>query len=203
MVALRDEPTHRHYDPDSVEFWINSGEPGHERGSRMRIRRTTRMPVARPFSWGLIRIVDRLAVSNEYVGFGGWLSAAEVDGMTVCVFSSPAPILRRGGHSQIADPGCFDLAAWFGRVMIAVDYTPGFEARVAAASPLGRYCAFVDDFTERREGCPELQARDQRLWQILRGESSRLRLDQPEAWAEGREIRAAAGHERERAGRGG
>jgi hypothetical protein len=194
MVALRDAPTLRHFDPESVEFWVSSGPPGHERGHRMSIQRRTRLPIERPFSWGLIRITDRFGVSNEYVTFGGYLSAAEVDGMSVCVFSSPAPILRRGGHSQLADAGSFDLAAWFGRVLIAVDYTPGFEARVASASPLGRYCAFVADFTERRGKCPELRARDHGLWLILRDEAGRLRRDQPAAWAEGEAIRAAAGH---------
>lgn len=192
-VAIRDRPTFRHYDPESVELWVTSGEPGRERGSRMKIRRSTRLPIDRSFSWGLIRIVDRLGVSNEYVAFGGMLAAEEVDGMTVCVFTSPAPILRRGGHSQVTDAGCFDLAAWFGRMMVAVDYTPGFESRIAAASPLGRYCAFVADYLDRRQGRPELQARDHRLWQVLRAEAIRLRRDRPDAWAEGREILVAAG----------
>lgn len=192
-VAIRDRPTFRHYDPESVEFWITAGAPGRERGSRIKITRSTRLPVDRSFSWGLIRIVDRLGVSNEYVAFGGRLAAEEVDGMTVCVFSSPAPILRRGGHSQIADAGCFDLAAWFGRMMVAVDYTPGFESQIAAASPLGRYCAFVADYMSRRQGRPELQARDHRLWQVLRKEAIRLERDRPEAWTEGRAILVAGG----------
>jgi hypothetical protein len=192
IVGIRDQPTFRHFDPESVEFWVSTGASGQERGSRVVIHRTTPLPIERPFSWGMIRITDRLGISNDYVGFGGWLSAAEVNGMTVCVFSSPAPILRRGGHSQLADPGSFDLAAWFGRVMIAVDYTPGFEGRVATASPLGRYCAFIADFMERRGRSPELRASAGDLWPMLRDESRRLQHEQPEAWAEGMAIRAAA-----------
>ena len=79
------------------------------------------------FSWGTITIIDRLSVSNEYVVFGGRLTSSRVNGMTVVTFVSPVPILRRGGHSQGWDEAAVDLAAFFGRVMIAVDYVPGFE----------------------------------------------------------------------------
>jgi hypothetical protein len=175
IVGLRDAPTEVHFDPEVVDCWVTSGEPGHERGTRLSIRRSTRLPIDRDFSWGLIRIVDRFGISNEYVAFGGRLVAAEVRGMTVCVFTSPAPILRRGGHSQLADWGSFDLAAWFARVLLAVDYVPGFESRVAEATPLGRYAAFVGDFIERRRASPALRAADAELW------------------AEGEELRVAAG----------
>jgi hypothetical protein len=192
IVGLRDAPTNRHFDPEIVEFWVTSGEAGRERGSRTTIRRSTRLPIDRQFSWGLIRIIDRFGISNEYVAFGGRLLVADVKGMTVCVFTSPAPILRRGGHSQLADRGSFDLAAWFARVLLAVDYVPGFEARVAAASPLGRYSAFVADFVERRRRSPALRAADHPLWLDLVGETHSLERDHPEAWAEGQAIRAAA-----------
>ena len=74
--------------------------------------------------------------------------------MTVVTFVSPAPILRRGGHSQGWDEAAVDLAAFFGRVMIAVDYVAGFEARMSAAEPIARYAAFVSDCLVRYEAAP-------------------------------------------------
>ena len=94
LVALRDTPTLHHYDPESVEYWVSEGG----RGVRRTLTRKTRLPLETDFSWGLIRIVDRLHVTNEYLTFGGRLSADVVDGVVVAVFTSPAPLLRRGGH---------------------------------------------------------------------------------------------------------
>ena len=88
-------------------------------------------------------------MSNEYLTFGGNLVADAVDDAVVAVFTSPAPLLRRGGHSQAWDPPAEWLGAFFGRLLVAVDYEPGFEALVAAAEPLARYAAFVADCTAR------------------------------------------------------
>ena len=109
LVAIRDQPTLQHFDPESVEYWVSADG----RGARAILDRTTCLPIETDFSWGLIRITDRLAVTNEYVTFGGRLTAAEVDGVTVAAFTSPVPLLRRGGHSQGWDHGAFvrDLGA--------------------------------------------------------------------------------------------
>src|SRR5690349_3544812 len=96
LVALRAVPTLRHYDPEAVEYWVTDGG----RGVRQVLTRTTPMPRSEAFSWGSIRLVDRLRVTNDYVTFGGRLDAAEVEDAVVAAFASPVPILRRGGHSQ-------------------------------------------------------------------------------------------------------
>ena len=189
LVALRDHPTLRHYDPEIVEYWVTSNG----RGRRATLTYQDPMPLEVDFSWGLIRIVDRLAVSNEYLTFGGHLSAASIDGVTVSSFSSPAPLLRRGGHSQIWDVGAQDLGAFFGRLMVAVDYAPGFEAKVAEADPVIRYAAFVADITDRYRRSDQLRLARGDLWRMLQVEEVRLRRDAPEAWAAGQALRAAAG----------
>lgn len=190
LVALRDEPTLRHFDPERVDAWVSRGS----RGTRLEITRTTR-PLDSEFSWGTIAIVDRLAISNEYVSFGGHLTVAEVDGMTVVIFVSSAPILRRGGHSQGWDEAAVDLAAFFGRVMIAVDYVPGFEAKIAEARPVARYAGFVADTTTRYRASAALRGVHAALWMLLHGEKERLRRDYPTDWAEGVALAVAAGLE--------
>ena len=189
LVALRDHPTLRHYDPEVVEFWVtNNG-----RGGRASLTYADPMPIERDFSWGLIRIVDRLSVTNEYLTFGGHLSAASVDRVSVLVFSSPAPLLRRGGHSQVWDVGAQDLGAFFGRLMVAVDYAPGFESKVSGADPVARYAAFVADIADRYRHSDQLRLARGDLWRLLQVEEARLRRDAPEAWAAGVDLRAAAG----------
>jgi hypothetical protein len=109
------------------------------------------MPQSEDYSWGLIRLVDRLGVSNEYLTFGGHLDAALIDDVVVAAFASQVPLLRRGGHSQGWDAGADAIGAFFARLMVAVDFQPGFEQAFATASPLTPYAAFVQD-ADRRAG---------------------------------------------------
>jgi len=95
IVALRPRPTLRHFDPEAVDYWVTDSD----RGARRTLAHSTPMPRSEEFSWGMIRLVDRLGVSNEYLTFGGHLDAAMVDDAVVAAFASPAPLLRRGGHS--------------------------------------------------------------------------------------------------------
>lgn len=178
LVALRATPTLRHYDPESIEYWVTHDG----RGQRRELSRTTPMPLSEDFSWGMIRIVDRLRVTNEYLTFGGRLDAGLVDDAIVAAFTSTAPLLRRGGHSQGWDAGADLVGAFFGRLMIAVDYRPGFEAAIGDASPIARYAAFVRDCAERRRAVPSTGAED-RLTSLIRHEAIRLRRDQASDWA--------------------
>src|SRR5205085_58808 len=140
LVALRDEPAETHYDPERVSYWVTRDGVGR----RAELTRRSPMPlVGEEFAWGEIRIADRFAVTNAYLTFGGRLSAAIVKDGAVAVFESPVPLLRRGGHSQGWDAAAEQVGAFFGRVRVAVDYAPGFEARFAGAGPEARYAAFV------------------------------------------------------------
>ena len=69
--------------------------PGGVSGGRSAAGRRCR---GRRRSRGLIRLVDRLGISNEYLTFGGHLDAAEIDDIVVAAFASQAPLLSRGGH---------------------------------------------------------------------------------------------------------
>ena len=192
LVALRAEPTLRHYDPEAIEYWITADG----RGARASLTFTSQLPIETDFSWGLIRLIDRLSVSNEYLTFGGHLSAASVGGISVAVFSSPAPLLRRGGHSQGWDEGAEDLGAFFARLMVGVDFAPGFETAVGRADPVGRYAAFIDDLSMRYRRSLHLRSANPQLWRLVQVEEERLRRVEPEAWTTGIALRAAAGIDR-------
>ena len=96
LVALRPVPTLQHYDPEAVDYWVTKDG----RGERRTLTHESPMPQSEDYSWGLIRLVDRLGVSNEYLTFGGHLDAVLIDDVVVAAFASQAPQLRRGGHSH-------------------------------------------------------------------------------------------------------
>lgn len=175
LVALREQPTLRHFDPEAVRYWETRGG----RGRRVTLTRRIGLPVSRQFAWGQIEIEDRLGVTNEYLTFGGRLFGAAVEDATVLVFESAVPILRRGGHSQGWDRGADLLAAFFARLKVAVDYVPGFEEQLGSASPEARYVAFLRNCVSRYEGSERLRTTEPELWQLVRSECRSARATHP------------------------
>jgi hypothetical protein len=187
LVAMRERPELDHFDPERVDLWVSRDG----RGVPLQLTRQS-PPYDGEYSWGTIAIRDRLGVTNQYVSTGGHLTFGDVDGLSMAIFVSPAPILRRGGHSQGWDAAAADLAAWFARLMIAVDYVPGFEARLAAAGSSARYAAFVADAARRHRPSPTLRDEHEALWPLLCAEAHRMAHDHPAAWADGLAILEAA-----------
>ena len=70
----------------------------------------------------------------KYLTFGCTLRAERIDGEVICVFESPAPLLRRGGHSQGWDTGAHSVGGFFGRFRAASGYQHEFE-KLAADAP--------------------------------------------------------------------
>ncbi len=183
LIALRDRPTLRHYDPEKVRFWTTGTEA---RGQAVDLTRQSRMPLESGFSWGKVELSDRLGIQNDFVSLGGDVVADEVaPDETVIVFSSPGPILRLGGHSQESDLIATDLGAFFGRIMVPIDFQPGVEEAVSRAKPLDRYAAFIRYEAERfRQHRILPRENPEHAW-ILAEESRRLERDEPFAWAAG------------------
>jgi hypothetical protein len=191
IVALRDAPTLRHYDPEEVGFW--STQDG--RGTRRVITRRTKMPLRSDLAWGEIRITDRLHISNEYLTFGGRCEADVIGGVTIVVFTSDAPLLRRGGHSQGWDEGADAIGAFFGRLLVTVDYAPGFEAQLASASPLARYAAFLQERLSLERQMGERDVDEGSFVWTVRTESLWIRRDHPDDWDAGTRLLAAVERE--------
>jgi hypothetical protein len=188
FVALRRRPTLEHYDPEVVQYWNSTNG----RGLPEELTFRTSVPLRTEFSWGSMRLIDRLRVSNEYLAFGGSLSAERVDGALVAVFRSPAPLLMRGGHSQGWDMGAHSVAAFFGRLRAAVGADLSLEAAVAEAAPLTRYSAFVADAMTRYGASDLLRTLNSPVWRWLHRESRRLRGESPAEWAAAERLLAQA-----------
>lgn len=183
IVGIRPRPTLHHFDPQFVEHWTTVGG----RGQPAALDWTTRTR-AGEFSWGPIRVIDRLGVANEFVAFGGAFAAGRLDGVKVSIFASAAPILARGGHSQGWDAGAHEIAYFLARLRAAADPRGALEARLAGLAPSARYAAFVwqalalGDAAERRAGWSRA---DQR---VLLRERHRLMRDAAADWQAGQAL---------------
>lgn len=188
VVALREAPTARHFDPQTAEFWVTSST-GH--GERRCLTHASR-PGSGSFSWGTIELTDRFGVANTFVTFGGtWTLERETDGATL-TFRSRCPIFRRGGHSQRYDAVAAAVSGFFARLRAAVDEVPGFEQRLSDAEPAERYAAFLLHDEARLAATPLVRERYGVDGWLVRVEAERLRARQPAAWAAGRRLLADA-----------
>ena len=152
LVALRDRPTLRHFDPERIGAYT----PVEGGGALQWIDRAALAspPEAneRRVLWGHVHVVDRIPVENRYLTFGGTLRTAVIDpSLTIVMLSSPAPIVRWGGHSQGTDELAEAMGAFFGRLILPIDFVPGEAARVDALSPGVLYRAFLADGLRRCE----------------------------------------------------
>lgn len=189
FVAIRPQPTLRHFDPERIDYWVTPA--GH--GVPASIERATREPLAGEHSWGSIRIVDRVGAANEFATFGGELLVARLAEAKICVFSSDAPIVACGGHSQDWAPGARDMYGFLARLRAAADPRGPLEPIIAGLSPVARYAAFVADSLERIRRSEEQVgwATESRL--VLERERSRLLAEASGEWTAGGELLARFG----------
>ena len=140
-------------------------------------------------AWGHVNVFDRLEIQNAFLTFGGVLRAVQVDPRTtVVVMDSPAPILRWSGHSQDVDPMAPQVAAFFARLMVPIDFAPGAEARIASLSPMALYAAFVADLWARYGAARPLREMNPRFSEWLTHEAHRLETTRPGDWAVGQQL---------------
>lgn len=189
LVAFRAAPTLEHFDPEEATFWGFEADHGSLASFTRAGARKAGLPSERPFSWGRIRLIDRIPVHNQFLSFGGTLRAGELaDGTVVAAFVSPAPILRWAGHSQEADPFVDEVGAFFARLMVPVDFQEGAEARIGATSPEGLYAAALRHADVRIHAARRLAEADPGLTTTVAHEVARLAHDAPDAWREGESL---------------
>jgi len=182
IVALRSTPTLVHFDPETIGYWAFDGE----RGRLASFSRSDQRPADREVSWGRVHVADRIPVANEFLCFGGRLQAFDIDPDTTIVeISSPAPILRWSGHSQGVDTLTDEVGAFFGRLMIPIDFRPGAEARIGAAGPMTLFAAMLADYARRLRASRVLRDESTELDGFLRREIARLGRDAPTALDDG------------------
>jgi hypothetical protein len=189
LVALRAAPTLEHFDPEEATYWTFADGHGSLSSFTRVLARKGGLPLERPFSWGRLRVIDRIPVHNQFLSFGGTLRGAELaDGTVIAAFVSPAPILRWAGQSQEADPFVDEVGSFFARLMVPVDFQEGAEARIGATSPEGLYAAALRHANERIHAARRLAESDPGLTTAVAHEAARLAHDSPDAWHEGEDL---------------
>lgn len=190
FVALRPEPTLQHFDPETIDYWVVDGG----RGRPAQLDRGGRLPVITDYSWGRIKLTDRLGVENEFLSFGGALRAQMTADATVLIdFRSQAPILRWSGHSQASDPLAADVGAFFARLMVPIDFAPGAEALISKAAPLTLYCAYIQFVRERLTRARGLREANTWLSEWSSRESQRVQAGANDDWKAAAELRQQLG----------
>jgi hypothetical protein len=189
MVIIRDVPTRRHFDPESVSFWVMQ----RGRGTKAFADRTTSTPFGRAYSWGQIRLEDRFGVRNEFVSFGGRLTGERVGpDATLLIFRSPAPILRLGGHSQPPDDLADNVLGFFSR-LIPHTWVPAQEALIGSVPPSDLWDAFLLYERARLAGSVPLREALPDDDRGIHREVMRARAAQREALAGGQQLLARLG----------
>jgi hypothetical protein len=186
IVTFRAAPTLAHFDPEEATSWAFHGDHGTLESLTRDGARRAGLPITRPFSWGRIRVIDRVPEHNQFLSFGGTLRVGELgNGTMVASFASSAPILRWAGHSQAADPFVDEVGSFFARLMVPVDFQEGAEVRIGTTSPEGLYAAALLHADRRLHAARRLADADPVLAVTVARECTRLAHDAPAAWREG------------------
>lgn len=175
LVALRDAPTLRHFDPEAVSYYA----PAPEGAAPASIARLPAGSVIHARAlWGHVHVVDRIPVENRFLTFGGTLDARAVDAsLTILHLRSPAPIVRWGGHSQGTDGLTLAIGAFFGRLLVPVDFRPGAAQQIDAVAPEVLFAAFLCDSVRRAAGRRRLLGDPSELDRWVATAWSRTRTD--------------------------
>jgi hypothetical protein len=183
MAMLQDSPTGRHFDPELASYWVIDNGSG-----RINIiERDTPTPLAAPFSWGPIRLIDRFGARNSFVSFGGTLQGAPVGpSALLLIFRSSAPILRLPGHSQQPDRMSDEILTFFGRLVPKLWDEPALERLVGGTAPEELYAAFLLHTQERLRQSTTLRDSIAEDVLALERELSAMALHRPNAVAASR-----------------
>ena len=103
-------------------------------------------------------------------------------------FFSPGPLARWSGHSQGSDLLASEIGAFFGRLLVRVDFEPGVEARLAEAPAIDLYAAFVRESHDRLAGAAPLRQVEPRFAVWIDAEAARLERAEPTAWTAGAQL---------------
>jgi hypothetical protein len=150
LVALRAEPSLRHFDPELIGYYAPSSDGAAFATLDRAAARSGRPDPGRQVLWGHVHVIDRVPVENRFLTFGGLMRVAELTPeLTVVDLVSPGPIVRWGGHSQGTDDLSEAIGAFFGRLIVPVDFVEGAAARIDAVPAGVLYRAFLADGLRR------------------------------------------------------
>jgi hypothetical protein len=165
LVAIRPRPTRAHFDPERIEYWSCGAGPAE--------KATLEWPMGAPgarYSWGVIKVIDRVAAINRFVSFGGSLNVVRDGGLHAALFRSEAPILALSGRGEAGDPLATTVVGFFARLSAACGADPHLARIVGAMDPMAVYAAFLAHALELYGGHLAAQGLSPRVMALMRSE---------------------------------
>ena len=174
LVAIRQEPTEHHYDPERLRFRLRdaTGEVRWRTASwRTPVEESGRICPAP------LTLYDRHDKEVEFFTFGGTVdSTLHPDGLFY-MFSSPAPILELVPPKEtVPDQLAYEAEGILGELEEAwqEQYGEGFAGRLTEVEPLTLYCAILNAILLRYQAAPALQEAYHTLYAALQKEKKHL-----------------------------
>lgn len=166
VVAIRDQPTGLHFDPETMEIRLLDGDG---------VVRRTLLTLDTPFSGsrrvcpGRVTLHDRVDKRIELFTFGGSLEAVAVPGETVYLLRSPAPILELNpGVESFSDQLASETEVTLAKIQARWGRNDDGYARRLAQIEAGRfYVASVQSILTRYERAPALKRSFHRFYAEL------------------------------------
>jgi hypothetical protein len=156
LVAIRRQPTGKHFDPHRLHLWLRDVDGVVEWRT---LDWLTPLETSAHACPGRLILHDRFNKSVEFFTFGGSLEVISELGEMVYSLRSPAPILELAGHSDTVPN---QLAAETESLMSGVRVRwasdeEGFNRRLAEVNPLQFYLASLQSILLRYEHSQALE----------------------------------------------
>jgi hypothetical protein len=172
-IAIRERPTNRHYDPESVRLQVKDRDGF---ASWITLELGSSFRDSRHVCPGRIILHDRVDKRVQFFSFGGSLEVSAEPGAVVYSLHSTAPVLGLSELAQrVTDQFIFEIEAIMGerRANWGVN-DAGFDQRLAEADPLPFYLASVFSILVRLKDIPALQQSLADLYAMLSRERAWL-----------------------------
>jgi hypothetical protein len=155
-VAIRERPTHQHFDPLRLRFRLLDPE------GDVRWRTASwRVPVmdSGRICPGPVTLADRYEKEVEFFTFGGAVDVISNPTALVCLFTSAAPILELTAKANaVSDQLASEAEEIIGRVgeQWQEEYDEGFAERLIEVEPFSLYIAVLNTILLRYRATPAL-----------------------------------------------
>ncbi len=184
LVAIRKEPTGKHFDPQSMRVWLRLLHDEHEevRWTTLWIDSPKELPIRGSIHVcpGRVVLRDRRDKRVSFFVFGGSLEAVSVSGETVYSLRSPAPILQISENLEsVPDQLAFGTEELMGELQVKWGLDEeGFARRQAQVDPFQFYLAALHSILARYDQDRALQEtfhefhlalRNEKKWLMERG----------------------------------
>lgn len=173
LIAIRQMPTEKHFDPEAVQLHLCGSDGGAE---AVTLTLTSSLHGSGRVCPGLVILHDRVDKRADFFVFGGSLEASFSPGETIYSLASAAPILPVTTDSQsFSNQLAFETQAMIGGMLARWGaYDKAFEQRLAQVDPFELYLASLHSILQRYEKAPALRHSFARFYAALAQEKQWL-----------------------------